>query len=72
MDLTSGITIGVVLVGAVSVIVSVTLAEIRGRKEHEKLWKEVNENRKRLNRIRTMRGWEKHGSFTAGGDTMSV
>ena len=57
-----GVTIGTVAIGTASIIVSVALSSIRSRKEIDRLWREVNENRKRINRINTYRKWER-GSF---------
>lgn len=55
-----GVTIGTVAIGTASIIVSVALSSIRSRKEIDKLWREVNENRKRINRVSTYRKWERH------------
>ena len=55
-----GVTIGTVAIGTASIIVSVALSSIRSRKEIDRLWREVNENRKRINRVSTYRKWERH------------
>ena len=47
-----GVTVGLI---ASAVVNSMS------RKREEKIWKEVNENRRQINRIQTARKWRKYG-----------
>ena len=60
-----GATLGMIFVCALLVVISVTLSEIRMRKQVNRLWDRVNDNTKRLNRLQTSKNWRKYGSDIA-------
>jgi len=54
--------VAVIMGIGISVGVSVILSEIRLRKQTDKMWKRINENRLRINRIQTMNNWRDYNN----------